>query len=81
MTLDIDRNDQTLTAVLRGEVRWNDRLLVSSLARLLALSPATELAVDARHCTEMDRGSLAGVVSSLERMALVAGQAFRSVTP
>lgn len=79
MILILDESNQRLVLLLSGEVRWNDRLKLSSLASEIASSRAAELAVDARHCIERDAGSLAGVLATAERMARSGGRSYRRV--
>ena len=79
MIVNIDGSDQRLVLLLAGEVRWNDRLQLSSLASMIASSSARELTVDARTCVERDRGSLSGVLATAERMARSGGRTFRQV--
>ena len=77
MILTLDESNQRLVLSLSGDVRWNDRLKLSSLAGRLASSRAAELSVDASACVEADRGSLAGVLATAERMARAGGRGFR----
>ena len=79
MIVNIDGSAQRLVLLLAGEVRWNDRLQLSSLASLIASSSAMELEVDTTACVERDLGSLSGVLATAERMARSGGRTFRKV--
>ena len=79
MLLDFDIHPDRFTARASGEVRWNDRLLLSDLVAAMRRSTAEEFVLDARLCSERDKGSLLGIAATAERMARSDGKSFRWV--
>jgi hypothetical protein len=80
MIIELVEQPDRFEARLAGEVRWNDRLGVSRLARALRASLARVVVVDTRASVEVDSGSLRGVLATFERMALVEGKRLSVVT-
>lgn len=76
MQLEVIENGRRLTARLEGDLRWNDRVRLSALARVLRETTASELALDCGDSTEADVGCLGGMLATAERMALVEGLRF-----
>ena len=76
MQVELIERGGRLTARLAGELRWNDRVRLSALARVLRETRAGELELDCSQAVEADRGCLGGVVASAERMAVAEGLRF-----